>query len=87
MSNTEQQPLKATAQEPVNMTTIMIVAVLFLSVFGLAYSQGWLGSWFSSTEVEGVKVSASQTIDQAQTEENAVNVAKETAEPAQSATK
>jgi flagellar basal body-associated protein FliL len=83
----EQLPAKAKAQEPMNISTIMIVVALVLFAVGLAYSQGWFDSWYSSTEVKSNTVGASQTVEEEKPKEEALKLTRETAQPADTTTK
>jgi flagellar basal body-associated protein FliL len=83
----EQLPAKAKAQEPTNISTIMIVVALVLIAVGVAYSQGWFSSSSTNADMEGITVSESQTMDHEKIKEDAVNVSQKPGEPDQSATK
>jgi hypothetical protein len=73
-------------QSPMNRTTITIVAVVLLFAAGLAYSQGWFDWSSPAPEIESDKVSTNQVLDQEETKADAVQVAQETAKPADTAT-
>ena len=61
---------------------ITLVVVVLLCAAGLAYSQGWFNWSSSSQEIEGNKVGTGQTLDQENTNVNAVPVAQKTTGPA-----
>jgi len=69
-----------------NRTSITIAVVILLCAAGLAYSQGWFNGSSSSHEMESNEVSTNQMLDQDKSNADAVQVANETMQPADTAT-
>jgi hypothetical protein len=65
-----------------NRTSMTVVGLVLLGAAGFAYSQGWFDWSHSGYEMEGDKVTTSQTTDQATTKEDVVHVTQQTTQPA-----
>ena len=74
-------------QVPMSRTTITIIALVLLCAAVVAYSQGWFNWSSRDYEAQSNSVSANQALGDEDTNRDAVPVARETAEVAETATK
>lgn len=74
-------PIPMKEEPSTNRTSITLVVVGVLCLAAFAYSNGWFGPYSPTTETEGNKASANQTLNQNQVKKDAASVTAQTMEP------